>query len=419
MKILFKNARILKMTGEDIFISSLVVDGNKIAYIGDNYSSYQPFDRVIECEGNLLFPGFKNAHTHHPMSFLRSFADDLPLHEWLFDKVFPIEEKLTSEDVYEFSKISILECYSSGVTATFEYYFHYYGMIQAALEMGMRTYMLLTPSLPENELAEIHEKYNDPEGLITTCFGLHSVYTPTQEFYEMIQRLVSKYKTPFYIHACETPNEVENCLNERGMTPIEFIESMGLFKYGGGIYHGVVLSDDDYKIIKKHNLSIVTCPGSNTKLSSGIANINKMLKEGVNVAIGTDGPASNNGLDMFKEMWLVSGLQKLIHNDPSVMDGVDVFNMATTNGAKAMNLSNSDTLEVGKFADMVLLDLNRPSMRPIHNIVKNIVYSGSKDIVKLTMVNGKILYENGEFFVNEDVNEIYKKCQLLADKLTK
>lgn len=419
MKILFKNARILKMNGQPIFISSLVVDGNKIAYIGDKYNGYAPFDREIDCEGNLLFPGFKNAHTHHPMSFLRSFADDLPLHEWLFDKVFPIEQKLTNEDVYEFSKISILECYSSGVTATFEYYFHYYGMIQAALDMGMRTYMLLTPSLPEDELAMIHEKYSDPNGLITTCFGLHSVYTPTQEFYEMIQRLVKKYKTPFYIHACETPNEVENCIKERGMTPIEFIESMDLFKYGGGIYHGVVLSDNDYKIIKKHNLNIVTCPGSNTKLSSGIADTTKMIKNNVNVAIGTDGPASNNGLDMFKEMWLVSGLQKLIHNDPSVMDAEEVFKMATINGAKAMDLSNSDTLEVGKFADLVLLDLSRPSMRPIHNIVKNIVYSGSKDIVKLTMINGKIVYENGEFFVNEDVNEIYKKCQLLADKLTK
>ena len=419
MKILFKNARILKMNGDPIFISSLVTQDNKIAYIGDDYKIHGPFDRVIECEGNLLFPGFKNAHTHHPMSFLRSFADDLPLHEWLFDKVFPIEAKLTSDEVYEFSKISILECYSSGVTATFEYYFHYYGMIKAALEMGMRTYMLLTPSLPEDELAQIHENYNDPNGLITTCFGLHSVYTPTQEFYETIQRLVNKYKTPFYIHACETPTEVENCIKERNMTPIEFIESMDLFKYGGGIYHGVVLSDNDYNIIKKHNLSVITCPGSNTKLSSGIANTKKMLEEGVNVAIGTDGPASNNGLDMFKEMWLVSGLQKLIHNDPSVMDAEDVFKMATVNGARAMSLKNADTLEVGKFADMVLIDLNRPSMRPLHNIVKNIVYSGSKDVVKLTMINGKIVYENGEFFVNEDVNEIYKKCQLLADKLTK
>lgn len=417
--ILFKNARILKMTGENIFISNLVVGENKIIYIGDNYESYGPFDKIIECEGNLLMPGFKNAHSHHPMSFIRSFADDLPLHEWLFDKVFPIENKLSEEDVYEFTKLSILECYSSGITACFEYYFHYYAMLKATEEMGMRTYMLLTPSLPEEELAKIHEDYSDEDELITTCFGLHSVYTPTQEFYEMIIRLVNKYKTPFYIHASETPHEVKECLEERGLTPVEFVESMELFKYGGGIYHGVVLSDHDYEIIKKHNLNIVTCPGSNTKLSSGIADTTKMLENGVNVAIGTDGPASNNGLDMFKEMWLVTGLQKLLHNDPSAMDAYEVLKMATVNGAKAMNLHNSDVLEVGKFADIILIDLNKPSMRPIHNIQKNLVYSGSKDVVKLTMVSGKIVYHNGEFFVDQDVNEIYKKCQLLAEKLTK
>lgn len=416
--ILFKNARILKMTGEAIFISNLVVRDNKIAYIGDEYESYGPFDKIIECNHNLLMPGFKNAHSHHPMSFIRSYADDLPLHEWLFDKVFPIEKKLSEEDVYEFTKLSILECFSSGITACFEYYFHYYAMLKATEEMGMRTYMLLTPSLPEEELEKIHENYSDEEELITTCFGLHSVYTPTPEFYEMIIRLVNKYKTPFYIHASETSLEVKECLDERGLTPVEFVESMDLFKYGGGIYHGVVLNDHDYEIIKKHNLTIVTCPGSNTKLSSGIADTCKMIENNVNVAIGTDGPASNNGLDMFKEMWLVTGLQKLLHNDPSAMDALEVLKMATVNGAKAMNLHNADVLEVGKFADIILIDLNKPSMRPLHNIEKNLVYSGSKDVVKLTMVNGKIVYQDGKFYVNQDVDEIYKKCQLLAEKLT-
>lgn len=419
MKTLFKNARILKMNDEPIFISSVVVIDNKIAYIGDDFNIYGPFDRIVECNENLLMPGFKNAHTHHPMSILRSFADDLPLHEWLFDKVFPIEKKLSEEDVYEFTKLSILECFSSGITACFEYYFHYYAMIKATEEMGMRTYMLLTPSLPEEELERIHEDYSDSEELITTCFGLHSVYTPTDEFYQMAIRLVNKYKTPFYIHASETPLEVKECVELRNLTPVQFVESMGLFEYGGGIYHGVVLSEEDYSIINKHNLSVVTCPGSNTKLASGIADTCKMLENNVNIAIGTDGPASNNGLDMFKEMWLITGLQKLLHNDPSAMDAKEVLKMATVNGAKAMNLHNADIIEVGKFADLILIDLNKPSMRPIHNIEKNLVYSGSKDIVKLTMVNGKIVYEDGEFFVGEDVASIYKKCQLLADKLTK
>ena len=170
-----------------------------------------------------------------------------------------------------------------------------------------------------------------------------------------------------------------------------------MFKYGGGIYHGVVLSDADYEIIKKHNLTVVTCPGSNTKLSSGIADTDKMLQNGVNVAIGTDGPASNNGLDMFKEMWLVSGLQKLIHNDPSVMDAEEVFKMATINGYKAQGRNDCGSIKVGNKADLIVLDMTTPNMYPDFDILNNLVYSANKSNVVLTMVDGEVLYKNGEF----------------------
>lgn len=419
MKTLFKNARILKMNDEPIFISNLVVEGERIAYIGEDYSKFEPFDRIIECSQNLIMPGFKNAHAHNAMTLLRSYADDLPLKEWLFDKVFPIENKLTPEDVYECTKLGILECLSSGITANFDYYFHYDGVFKATKEMGIRTLINLSPSLPESELDEIYKNHCDKTKLVTACFGLHAEYTLQGDWLETIHRLVHKHKAPFYTHCSETKREVMECIERRGITPLKFFFDKGMFDYGGGIFHGVCLTDEDIEIIKNNNLTVVTNPGSNTKLASGICDTVKLTKVGINVAIGTDGPSSNNCLDMFREMFLVTGLAKLYNEDPSAMDAYQVLKMATVNGAKAMGLVDCDILEVGKYADIIMIDLNKPNMRPIHDIQKNLVYSGSKDNIKLTMVNGKVLYEDGEFFVGESAEEIYKKCQALAENLTK
>lgn len=417
MKTLFKNVRLLKMNGDPIQITNLLVDGNKISYIGEDYEQFLPVDRIIDGKENLLMPGFKNAHAHNAMALLRSYADDLPLQEWLFDKILPLEDKLTSKEVYQFTKLGILECLSSGITANFDYYFHYDGMFKATEEMGIRTVILLTPSLPENELAILHEKYSDPNKLITIMFGLHAEYTLSDGWLDMIHRLVHKYKVPFYTHCSETVKERDECVLRHGVTPFKFFYEKGMFDYGGGIYHGVSLTDEEMDLIAKNNLYVVTNPGSNTKLASGICDTVKLVNKGVKVAIGTDGPASNNCLDMFKEMFLTTGLAKLFNQDPSVMDALEVLKMATVNGAKAMGLDNADTLEVGKLADMILIDLNKPNMRPIHAIEKNLVYSGSKDNVILTMVDGKILYEDGKFYVNEPVENIYEDCQKMFEKL--
>ena len=195
------------------------------------------------------------------------------------------------------------------------------------------------------------------------------------------------------------------------------MEKLGLFDYGGGIFHGVELSDNDLKIIKNRNLSIVTCPGSNSKLASGIAKIDKYHKLGINLAIGTDGAGSNNGLDFFYEMRLACVLQKLLNNDPSAGQALTILKAATVGGAKAMNLKDCDVLAVGKYADIIMIDLTRPNMQPINNIAKNIVYSGGKDDVKMTMVNGKILYMDGKFYLDEPIEKIYEKAQQITDRL--
>ena len=421
MKTLLKNARILKMDNTPLFNGNIVIKDSHIEYIGDDYESHGPFDVVRDCKGNVIMPGFKNTHTHSAMTFLRSKTDDCKLQSWLFDVVFPREEKLKPDDVYWLSKIAFLEYLTSGITACFDQYFFPPMIAKAAEDIGMRTVLLGTFSndhASQNHIDNLYHQFNDKEdSLVRYCVGIHAEYTTDKENFEIIQDKVHSLKSRFFTHVSETKKEVEECFAKRNISPVQFMDSLGLFDYGGGCYHCCYLTDEDIEIFKKHNLSVVTCPGSNSKLASGIAPIDKYLKAGLNIAIGTDGPASNNCLDMFKEMTLVTNLQKLQLSDPSVVPAYEVLKMATVGGAKAMNLLESDILEVGKKADLIEIDLSRPSMQPLNNIVNNIVFAGGKDVIKMTMIDGKILYDSGEFFVGEDVNEIYRKCQEITERI--
>ena len=219
------------------------------------------------------------------------------------------------------------------------------------------------------------------------------------------------------MHNSETALEVKECVERYGVTPTVLFDQLGIFDYGGGGYHCVHMSEEDYQIMKKRNLIAVTNPASNLKLASGICPISEFLKKEIPVAIGTDGPASNNCLDMFREMFLVTGLAKYRDNDASSVDALDVLKMATVNGAKAMGWSDCETLSVGSKADIIMIDLNQPNMQPIHNIPKNIVYAGSKQNVKMTMINGKILYEDGQFHIGVSPKDVYEECEKISKRL--
>ena len=233
----------------------------------------------------------------------------------------------------------------------------------------------------------------------------------------MLFRSAGKYKKPVYVHCSETKREVEECREKTGMTPIAYMDSLGLFENGGGLFHGVHLDEADFDIMKKKKICVVTNPASNLKLASGIAPVKTYLEKGIPVAIGTDGPASNNCLDMFKEMFLVTGLQKVVHNDPEAVPAADVLKMATVNGAYAMGLDNCDILAEGKYADLIMIDLMQPNMQPIQNIEKNVVYSASKLNVKMTMINGRAVYQNGKFKIGESVEDIYENANRIAERI--
>ena len=234
---------------------------------------------------------------------------------------------------------------------------------------------------------------------------------------EGIAALAEKYQAPVSVHCSETRKEVEGCRAHSGMSPVAYMDSLGLFKHGGTLFHCVHMDESDFAILKERGIYVVTNPASNLKLASGIAPIKRYLEEGIPVAIGTDGAASNNCLDMFREMFLTTGLQKAISDDPEAVPAMEVLKMATVNGAHAMGLDECDSLSVGKKADLILIDLNQPNMQPIQNIEKNLVYSGSKQNVKMTMIGGKVLYQDGEFYLDSSKEEIFAKANELARKI--
>lgn len=424
MNIRLHHARILTMeTDKPIFEGEIWIQDERIVYVGDGMDKEEAMCRIgikdgmwdeeVDCQGNLLMPGFKNAHTHSGMTLLRSYADDLPLHLWLNEQVFPVEAKMSAEDIYHLTKLAVLEYLTSGITAIFDMYLTPESIAKACSEMGMRC--VQTGGVNNfSQSVELLEKWytelNGQDGMTSFLPGFHAEYTCSKELMEQIAALAQRLKAPVYVHLSETKSEVDGCMERYGMTPGIFLDSLGMFEYGGGVYHGVWLTEEEIKLFARKNISVITNPGSNAKLASGIAPIQSLLDAGVNIAIGTDGPASNNCLDMFREMFLVTGLAKLREKDAAAVDAMEVLKMATVNGSKAMCLEDTDVLAAGKLADIIMIDLHTPNMQPLNNIAKNIVYSGSKINVKMTMIHGKILYRNGIFYVSEEPEDIYHKA---------
>lgn len=372
------------------------------------------FEREIDLHGNLLMPGFKDAHTHSPMTFLRSYADDMPLQDWLYKQVFPMEAKLTPEMIYHFTKLAVLEYLTSGITASFDMYVEPEANARANLEMGFRTVLCGTLNDFKDSIETLegfYRKYNQYHPLISYQLGFHAEYTTSEGLLRDLAALAGQYRAPVYTHLSETAAEVAGCEERYGSSPVKTLAEMGLWEYGGGGFHCVHVSEEDMDIIKEKGIYVVTNPASNAKLASGIAPICAMLEREIPLAIGTDGPASNNCLDMFREMFLVTGLAKLREQNAAACPAEAVLKMATVGGAAAMGLMDCDCIAEGKQADLIVIDLHQPNMQPEHNLVKNLVYSGSKQNVLLTMVAGRILYENGQFFTGEDPEQIYEEVK--------
>lgn len=425
---LLKNAKIL---GIDYTVSSgdVLLESNIIKSVVIKDTQNSQLDSVhalqssaqitetIDCGGNLLLPGFVNMHTHSGMTFLRSRADDLPLEKWLTDEVFPNEAKLTEEDQYWFTKLAYLEYIRGGTTTVFDMYLHNTATSQAAKDMKLRTVICGSVNDFGGTAEDLHEdylKYNtesDQNKFVSFMLGFHAGYTTSRGLLLDIATLSNELKAPVWTHCSETREEVQGCMDATSKTPFTHFEDLGLWENGGGAFHCTHLTDLDLQVIRRYALTPVTCPSSNLKLTSGVADLKAFEDRGIEFAIGTDGPASNNQLSMFREMYLASVLQKNEHSNPSLLPPETIIKAATAAGANALGI-NAGVILPGKLADLVLVDLNAPNTL-LNDPLKNTVYSADTSNVLLTILNGDIRYKNGEYYLpnNESVDQIYSECK--------
>lgn len=421
------HARVLTMEeNRECFDGEVWISDDRIekVIIGEASTEAEQFDQQIDCMGNLLMPGFKNCHAHGPMTFLRSFADDLPLHEWLNTMIFPAEARLRPEDIYTLMQLAILEYLRGGITTSFEMYFHPEMIAKACIDMKYRVVISGTvfgdkdnANVAIETLKKDYKNFYQCHSLVDYRLGFHSEYSCCKNLLEKIAMLSQELRAPVYMHNSETEHEVNECIARHGMTPIQLMNKIGLFEYGGAGHHLLYTDDKDCEIMKQKGIYVVTNPSSNLKLASGIAPIKKYLDYGVKVALGTDGPASNNSLNFFKEMYLAATLQKVKYQNAAAIKPIDVLRMATCNGAHLLGLEQCDILAEGKQADIILIDLLKPNMQPMNHLVNNLVYSGSNDNVIMTMIAGKILYINGRFCDGIEPLEIYEKANCIIRRI--
>lgn len=422
MNIRFTNARIMTRDLQCID-GELWTDGAKIAYVGaaKTPAPADAFDRMIDCRGGLLLPGFKNAHTHSGMTFLRSRADDMPLDRWLNEQVYPYERRLTADDIYTLTRLAMMEYVEGGITAMLDMYFQPDAIAQAGVDTGFRT--VLTGAANDYggtaaQTAAEYDRYNALHPLVSYVGGFHAEYTSSEALVDSLAEMAKAKKIPMFTHLAETKKEVESCYARYGVSPVRMLCQKGMFDYGGGGYHLVHVDAADRALMQEYGLYAVTCPGSNTKLASGVAPVYEYYGAGIPVAIGTDGPASNNCLDFFREMFLVTGLQKLRYGADAV-DALRVLDSACRVGALAMGLPQCAALEAGLQADVTLLSLDAPNMRPVNHALKNVVYSGNKKNVRMTVIAGRIVYEDGRFATVADPEKVYADAQAIVSRMNR
>ncbi|MCR4427317.1 MAG: amidohydrolase [Firmicutes bacterium] len=400
------------------------VRSGQISFVGRAQDAPEagPGFPVIEGRGRVAIPGLVNTHTHAAMCMLRGYADDLPLREWLETKIFPIEEKLTAEDVYYGTLLACTEMIRSGTTTFADMYFYMDEVAQAVRETSMRASLCLgMTSLgadPGQTLArgvEFCTKWNgEAGGRITTMLGPHAPYTCSPEFMREVAQRARDLGVRVHTHISETSREVREIREAQGVSPVQLLQSVGLFDVPVLAAHCVALSEDDIDILSGNRVGVAHNPGSNMKLASGIAPVPRMLDRGVRVGLGTDGAASNNNLDMIEEMRLAALLHKVFTGDPTVMPAAKCLEMATAGGAACLGLQDQiGSLEVGKKADIVLVDFNSPHLTPHADPISHLVYAASGADVSTVIIDGTVVMEDRRL-LSIDEEEILAKVEKRA-----
>ena len=408
MKLLFKNATILMEDWSVLKDAFLGVDGETICYIGQERPE-DTYDYEKDMAGKMLMPGIYNMHAHVPMSILRGIGSGLPLDKWLFDAIFPLEAKFKPEDISVATRLNLMEMISTGTVSFTDMYDQTWTILEEVDKAGMkanlcRPIQCFDPSEKYEDNFRVKESLKLVQDIkamnnskIKGDFSIHAEYTDQPHIVAAYAEECNKLGGRVHLHLSETKKEHEECKQRYGKTPARFFYDLGTMELPVIAAHCVWVEDEDLDLLKEKGVTCVHNPSSNMKLGSGFMPIQKMVDKGIRVCIGTDGSASNNNQNMFEEIHMAAVIHKGYHLDPTMLEATDLLTMATVNGAAAQGRENCGALKVGYKADIIAIDMDRPHLMPTHDIPSLLTYSAQGSDVVMTMVDGKILYENGVY----------------------
>lgn len=426
MGIVIKNAlAILPQGAEDVIQeTSIYIEGDRIAAIGDAPDGFTE-DKVIDGKDKLVIPGLINCHTHSYMSFMRNVADDLSFMDWLFGTIDPIEQQMTDEDTYWGANLAIIEMMKSGTTCFNDMQMNIHQTTRAVKESGMRAVIcrgLVGSGNDEAGQMRLRQAYEERDAArdcdrLTFRLGPHAPYTCDDAFLKIVADEAKKENMGIHVHLSESVSEIEQIQEKYGCTPIALAEKCGIFDVPAIAAHCVQVTEEDMDILVRKNVSVVTNPASNMKLGNGFAPIGRMLEKGINVCLGTDGAASNNCLNMFHELSLLTLIHKGTGKTPQCVSAKEGFRIATINGARALGLEKEiGSVEVGKKADLAILDLNTPSLTPRNNLIAGLSYSANGSEVDTVIINGQITMEHRRI-LTMDEQLVYRKIQQIIERM--
>ncbi len=426
MRILIENVGIVPMTGNNLVLEKghIVIENDRIKEIAEERPGGD-YDKIIDGTNRMAIPGFINAHTHAAMTLLRGYADDLPLMEWLETKIWPLESKMTADDIYWGTMLAATEMIKSGTTCFADMYFYMDKTAQAVDKSGMRAVLArgMIGIGPEAEQGlidsrELVQKWNGSgDGRISFMLGPHAPYTCPPDYLKRVMDMAGELGIGMHIHLAETATEMENIKATYGKTPVAHLNSLGMFNFPVLAAHCVHLTEEDIAVLAKNKVSVVHNPESNMKLASGIAPVPEMLQAGIPVAIGTDGASSNNNLDMLQEMRSCAFLHKVNTFNPTAIPAYKALEMATLNGARALWMDKElGKIQPGYKADIVLISLQEAHMIPRYDIIANLVYSAQAADVQTVIINGKIIMED-RVIKTFDEKEVLQQAKEIAQRL--
>lgn len=399
----------------------IVIADDTIKELTNEYKG--EYDKLIDATNKVVMPGLINCHTHLGMSVFRATNDSLTLEKWLQEKIWPIEDKLTDDDIYYTTMLSCIEMIKSGTTTSNDMYYNCNGSLKAIKECQVRS--LFSRCLMDSDgggdkrIEEFLKLYNEnvSQDLITFSVAPHAIYTCSYEYLKRCANLAKELKLPIHIHFCENLDEVNNIKNKYHKSPLALLKELGYLENKLILAHATYISDLELEELKNRDVSFVHNPISNLNLGCGIADITKYRKY-VNITLGTDGQGSGNNLNLFKHMSYVDLLQKGIYKDPTIFSSYDVLKIATINGAKALGLGNLvGSITPGKKADIIIIDLDSTETYPSPDLITNIVHNVDASNIDTTIVNGKILMENHQIKLSINEDNIKKEVDRIINKI--